>query len=147
LVKKYTAQTYFAFFSKLVFYAKCQFMSRTYKPLLISSDRAELFIKNTLKYPLEVKSAVLIFDSPTRIYRILKVKKLVLAKTMWYFFFIKKEENEIFGKAQNYLWYIVVDISKKIFSQIGHDLKRFSCGKMRTTENQSFSLKTHEDGL
>jgi hypothetical protein len=39
-----------------------------------------------LKYPPEVKLAVFISHSPIQIYRILKVKKLALAKTMWYFF-------------------------------------------------------------
>jgi hypothetical protein len=54
--KKYTAQTYFAFLSKLVFYAKRQFMPCT--------------------------TRVLISDSPIRIYKILKVKNLFLAETM-----------------------------------------------------------------
>ncbi len=90
----------------------------TYNLPWTSSDRAEIFTTDTLKYPPEVESGVLISDVSIRIYRVLNVKNFVLAKTFTYFFY-KKKESEIFEKAQNYLWNIVVGIPKKIFSPIG----------------------------
>jgi hypothetical protein len=59
------------------------------------SDRAEIFITDTLKYPPEVQLAVLISDDCIRIYRLLKAMNSVLTRTFRYFF-IKKEGSEIF---------------------------------------------------
>jgi hypothetical protein len=61
----------------------------THTPLTLS-DRAEIFITDTLKYHPEVKLAVLISDDCIRIYRVLKARNSVLARTFKYFF-IKKE--------------------------------------------------------
>ena len=87
----------------------------TYNRPLTSSDRAEIFTTDTLKYSPEVKSAVLVSDVSIRFYRVLNIENLVLTKTFTYFFH-KKRESEIFGKAQNCLWDIVVGISNRVFS-------------------------------
>jgi hypothetical protein len=83
LVQKIHCSNLFSVFVKISFLCKAPIYV-TYNPLLISSNRDEFFTTNTLKYPLEIKPAVLISHSPIRIYRILKVKNLFLAKTMLY---------------------------------------------------------------
>ncbi len=82
-MKKIHCSNLFCVFVKISFLSKVSIYV-TYNPLLISSNRDEFFTTNTLKYPLEIKPAVLISDSPIRIYRILTVKNLFLAKTMLY---------------------------------------------------------------
>jgi len=71
----------------------------TYNLPLTSSDRAEIFTTDTLKYPVEVKSGVLISDVSIWIYRVLNVKNFVLAKTFTYFF-IKKEKVRYLEKLK-----------------------------------------------
>ena len=66
---------------------------------LTSSDRAEIFNRDTSDYPPEVKSAVFISAYAIWIHRVLITKKPGLAKT----FFYKKKESEIFKKAENNL--------------------------------------------
>jgi hypothetical protein len=63
----------------------------TYDFLLTSSDRAEIFTTDTLKYPPEVESAVLFSNVSIRIYRVLNVKNLIMVKTFMYFFYKKKK--------------------------------------------------------
>jgi hypothetical protein len=70
-----------------------------HNPPLTLSDRAEIFITDTLEVGPEVKSAVFNLDPSIGIYRVLKTKTLIHLRI----FFIKKEESEIFKKAQNYL--------------------------------------------
>jgi hypothetical protein len=106
-------------------------------PPLTWSDRAEIFIIDTSKYPPEVKLKIFISHLPNRIYRVLKARNPVLARTFRYFF-LQKKVSEIFEKAQNYLWDIVVGIYKKIFSPIGANLIGVYRGKVNTVENQSF---------
>jgi hypothetical protein len=74
----------------------------TYDPPVTWSDWAEIFTIDTWKYPPEVELGVFISDLPIRIYRVLKARNPVLARTFRYFFY-KKKESEIFEKAQNYL--------------------------------------------
>jgi hypothetical protein len=105
---------------------------------LTSSDRAEIFTKDTLKYLPEVESAVLISDVSVRIYRVLNVKNFLLAKTFTYFFY-KKKESEIFEKAQNYLWDIVVDTPKQFSAQSDKVRKGLSVSRWKSMENQGFS--------
>ena len=99
--KRHASEKIVVFFSKTSFSPKRLIVTRTTPPLT-SSDRAEIFTTDTLKYSPEVESAVLVSHLFIRIYRVLNVKNLVLAKTFTYFFY-KKKESEIFENAQNYL--------------------------------------------
>ncbi len=115
----------------------CRFRvgSPEYNPPLISSDQGEVFTRNTLQYPfLTLPSGFIGFwNSRSGFW------------TRPCDFFIKK--SEIFEKKLKTASETVVGISKTNFSQSGHDLKGFSCGKMRTMKNQGFSLKNNEDGF
>ncbi len=62
----------------------------TYNLPLTSSDRAEIFTTDTLKYSSGVESADLISQVSIEIYRVLNVKNLVLKKIFTYFFYTKK---------------------------------------------------------
>jgi hypothetical protein len=117
LGEKIHCSNLFCVFLKTSFSWKA-FDCATYNPSLILSDRAEIFTTNTLKYSPEVKSAVLIFDQPIRIYRVFKPTNPGFWKTFPYFF-NQNKESKTFEKAQFYLWDIVVGISRKIFSPIG----------------------------
>ena len=64
----------------------------TYNLPFISSDRAEIFTTDTLKYPPEVESAVLISDASIRICRVLNAKKPVFQRTFRYFFYQQKRK-------------------------------------------------------
>jgi hypothetical protein len=76
-----------------------------YNPPLTSSDRAEIFTTDTLRYLPELKSTVLISDARIQLYRILKVRKSVLAKTFGYFFYKKKKVRSLENlKATSEIW-------------------------------------------
>jgi hypothetical protein len=116
----------------------CKFVNLAHQnPPLTLSDRAEFFITDTLEVGPEVESAVFNLDPSIGIYRVLKNKTLSWPNTFTYFF-IKKEESEIFEKAQNYLWHVTTGSCKKMFSPIGQDLIGFF---LRRMENQRFSKK------
>ncbi len=108
----------------------------TCKPSLTLSDRAEIFIKDTLKYPPEVKLTVFIPDDCMRIYRVLKARNSVVTRIFKYSFY--KEESEIFEKAQNYLWHVTIGNCKKFFSPIRQNLIGFFLSRMK---NQRLSKK------
>jgi hypothetical protein len=86
LDKKIHCSNLFYFFLKTSFLCKAPNCDTGNYPLT-SSDRAEIFTTDTWKYPPEVESAVLISHVSIRIYRVLNLKKLVLAKTFTYFFY------------------------------------------------------------
>ncbi len=58
---------------------------------LTLSDRAEVFTTDTSNYSPGVKLTVFVFDIFIRIYRLLKVKNQVLAKTLTYLFIKKRK--------------------------------------------------------
>jgi hypothetical protein len=124
----------FCFFLKTSF--SCTALNcATDDPPLTWSDRAEIFTIDASNYPPEVVLGIFISDHPIRIYRVLNSKNPVLARTFRYFF-SKKKESEIFEKAQNYLWDIVVGIPKKIFSSIGQNLIGVYRGKLEIRDFQ-----------
>ena len=118
-VTRHTSQTCYASFSEISFSCKAPDCTM-YNPALILSDRTEIFIADTVKYSPEVESAVLVSDVSIRIYRIPKVKNLVLGKTFRYFF-IEKKVSEILEKAEITLRYDRKYL-EKIFSPIGWSL-------------------------
>ncbi len=72
-------------------YFLCKFVNLDHQnPPLTLSDRAEFFTTDTLEVGTEVKSAV--FNS--------EKQDPILTKYFYVFFIIKKEESEIFEKAQ-----------------------------------------------
>jgi len=72
----------------------------TYNLCLTSSDRAEIFTTDTLKYSPVVESADLISEVSIRIYRVLNVKNLVLAKIFKYFFYNNKKKVRFLKKLK-----------------------------------------------
>jgi hypothetical protein len=79
----------------------CKFVNLAHQnPSLTLSDRTEFFTTDTLEVGPEVESAVFNLDPSIGIYMVLKNKTLSWPNTFMYFL-IKKEEGEIFEKAQN----------------------------------------------
>ncbi len=62
-----------------------------YERPLTLSDRAEIFTKDTSKYPLEVESAVFISDDSILIYRVLIPSKTGSGQNLYVFFYKKKK--------------------------------------------------------
>ncbi len=85
------SQTYFSFFSKTGFSSKSHDCATDNFPLN-SSDRAEIFTRDTLRYSPEVVLAIFVSDVSIRVYRVFKIKNLVLVKTFSYFFYKKKRK-------------------------------------------------------
>ena len=72
---------------------------------LTSSDRTEIFTTDTLKYPPEVESAVLISDASIRICRVLNAKKPVFQRTFLYFFYQQKRKWDFWKSSKLSLRY------------------------------------------
>ncbi len=69
-------------------------------PPLTWSDRAEIFTIDASNYPPEVVLGIFISDHPIRIYRVLKSKNPVLARTFRYFFSKKKRKWDFWKSSK-----------------------------------------------
>ena len=67
---------------------------------LTSSDRTEIFTTDTLKYPPEVESSILISVASIRIRRVLNAKKPVFQRTFRYFFYKKKRKWDFWKSSK-----------------------------------------------